>query len=248
MGRLNAPSGRPVVAARRPMWRLCPAAALHFVLLRDLQCADNEGLHMTKLGEKILISYSTIASTALLVTVLAGAASQKIATFDELNVHRIDVVEPDGTLRLVISDAAELPGVIVKGKERPPADRPQAGLLFYNDEGSETGGLIFAGHKNAQGQVVDCCGSLSFDRYGANQFVQLAGVDDSTDQFAGLAVSDTKRRIWVGRTGDGVAAIVLRDGAGRKRVAIEAPASGSPAMEFFDDRGRVVQRVVPGSK
>jgi len=51
---------------------------------------------MTKLGEKILISYSTIASTALLVTVLAGAASQKIATFDELNVHRIDVVEPDG--------------------------------------------------------------------------------------------------------------------------------------------------------
>jgi hypothetical protein len=149
---------------------------------------------------------------------------------------------------LVISDAAELPGVIVKGKERPPADRPQAGLLFYNDEGSETGGLIFAGHKNSEGQVVDCCGSLSFDRYGANQFVQLAGVDDSTDQFAGLAVSDAKRRIWVGRTGDGVAAIVLRDGAGRKRVVIEAPASGSAALEFFDEQGRVVQRVVPGSK
>jgi len=203
---------------------------------------------MTKLGERVLIIYSTIASTALLVTVLAGAAPRRTATFDELKVHRIDVVEPDGTLRLVISDASELPGVIVKGKERPPADRPQAGLLFYNDEGSETGGLIFAGHKNSQGQVIDCCGSLSLDRYGANQLVQLAGVDDSTDQFAGLAVSDAKRRVWVGRTGDGVAAIVLRDGAGRKRVAIEAPASGNPAMEFFDDQGRLVQRVVPGSK
>lgn len=77
----------------------------------------------------------------------------------------------------------------MNGEKRPPADRPQAGLLFYNDEGSETGGLIFAGHKNSQGQVVHCCGSLSFDRYGANQFVQLAGVDDSTDRFAGFPVA-----------------------------------------------------------
>lgn len=203
---------------------------------------------MRKLGEKILIIYSAVASTALLGLVLMGAHKPATADFDELRVHRIDVVEPDGTLRLVISDAARLPGVIVKGKERPPVDRPQAGMLFYNDEGSESGGLIFAGHKNAQGQVVDCCASLSFDRYGANQFVQLAGVDDSTDHFTGLAVSDTQRRIWVGRTGDGVAAVVLRDGAGRKRVVIEAPSVGSPAMEFFDDQGRAVERLVPGSK
>ncbi len=203
---------------------------------------------MTKPSQKVLTVYSAIASTALLVAFLTGAASQKAAVFDELKVHRIDVVEPDGTLRLVISDAARLPGVIVKGSERPPTDRPQAGLLFYNDEGSETGGLIFAGHKNSQGQVVDCCGSLSFDRYGANQFVQLAGVDDSTDRFAGLAVSDAKKRIWVGRTGDGVAAIVLMDGAGRKRVVIEAPSSGSPTLEFLDDKGRVVRQMMPDPK
>lgn len=203
---------------------------------------------MGRLGEKVLIIYSTVVSTALLAVVLAGAVSHRIPTFDELRVHRIDVVEPGGTLRLVISDAARLPGVIVKGRERPPVDRPQAGLLFYNDEGSETGGLIFAGHRNARGQVVDCCASLSFDRYGANQSVQLAGVEDSTDQFTGLAVSDTRRRIWVGRTGDGVAAIVLRDGTGRKRVAIEVPSAGTPAMEFFDEQGRTVEPMVAGSK
>jgi hypothetical protein len=207
-----------------------------------------ERFHMTKHSERFLSVYSAIASTAVLVIFLTGAAAHKIATFDELKVHRIDVVEPNGTLRMVISDAAELPGVIVKGKERPPHDRPQAGMLFYNDEGSETGGLIFAGHKNSEGQIIDCCGSLSFDRYGASQFVQLAGVDDSTDQFAGLAVSDAKRRIWVGRTGDGVAAIVLSDGAGRKRIAMEVPSSGSPTLEFFDEKGRVVRRVVGDSK
>lgn len=203
---------------------------------------------MGKLGEKILIIYSALASTALLIVFLTGAASQKIATFDELKAHRIEVVEPDGTLRLVISNAAQIPGVIVKGKESPRVDRPQAGMLFYNDEGTETGGLIFAGHKNAQGQVVDCCASLSFDRYGPKQFVQLAGVDDSSAQFTGLDVSDTQERIWVGRTGDGVAAIVLKDGAGRKRVAIEAPPSGSATLQFFDEQGRMVPPPLPTSK
>lgn len=67
--------------------------------------------------------------------------------FDVIQVHRIDVVEPDGTLRMVISNKNRLPPVIVKGKEHPEfgEPRPQAGMLFYNDEGSENGGLIFGG-------------------------------------------------------------------------------------------------------
>jgi hypothetical protein len=149
---------------------------------------------------------------------------------------------------MVISNKTDLPGVIVKGKEQPPSDRPQAGMLFYNDEGSETGGLIFGGHKNSDGQIVDCCGSLSFDKYGANQIVQVAGVDDATDQFTGLAVNDAMRRIWVGRTGDGLATISLMDGAGKKRIALEVPSSGSPRLEFFDENGHVIQRLTPEAK
>jgi hypothetical protein len=60
-------------------------------------------------------------------------------TFDQIQVHRINVVEPDETLRMVISDHDQMPGVIVKGKQLPKADRPQAGMLFYNDEGRKTG-------------------------------------------------------------------------------------------------------------
>ena len=203
---------------------------------------------MSKLGERALLVYSTLASTALLITFLTGAASQKSAVFDHIKVHRIDIVEPDETLRMVISNKTDLPGVIVRGKEQPPSDRPQAGMLFYNDEGSETGGLIFGGHKNSQGQVIDCCGSLSFDKYGANQIVQVAGVDDATDRFIGLAVNDAERRIWVGRTGDGLAAISLMDGSGRKRIVMEVPSSGSPSLEFFDENGRVTQRLTPEAK
>ncbi len=201
-----------------------------------------------KTTEKALFAYSMFASAALAVVLLTGAKSAQPYVFDELRVHRIDVVEPDGTLRMVISNKARLPGVIVKGKEQPKSDRPQAGMLFYNDEGSENGGLIFGGRKDASGKVLDSGGSLSFDKYGANQIVQLAGVDDSTDRFAGLAVSDGERRIWVGRTGDGEASIVLTDGTGRQRVVIAAPSSGTPRLEFFDEAGQVVQRLVPQGK
>jgi hypothetical protein len=55
--------------------------------------------------------------------------------------------------------------LLVHGKEKPAEDRPYAGLIFLNDEGSENGGLIFAGHKNAKGEIADSGGSLTFDRW-----------------------------------------------------------------------------------
>jgi hypothetical protein len=91
-------------------------------------------------------------------------------------------------------------------------------MLFYNDEGSENGGLIFGGRQNEKGEVVDSGGSLSFDRYGARQVVQLAGVDDRSDHFAGMTISEQKRRVWVGRMEDGGASVMLMDAGGRPRI------------------------------
>ena len=91
--------------------------------------------------------------------------------------------------------------------------------------------------------MVDSGGSLSFDKYGENQIVQLAGVDDSTDRFAGLAVSDKNRRIWVGRKDDGRASVELMDAHGKKRIVMEVSNEGVPSLSFLDDAGRVVRRI-----
>ena len=197
-------------------------------------------------NQHFLTLYSFAITAVFAVTVLSGSAS-KVKDFDEINVKRINVVEPDGTLRMVISDHAKLPGVIVRGKEQPP-DRPQAGILLYNDEGSENGGLIFGGRRDKQGKVVDSGGSLSFDRYDANQIVQLAGVEDSEDKFAGLIVSDshsgtdTRRRVWVGRDDTGTASIALMDGDGKKRLVMQVKPDGTPELTFLDANGSVTGR------
>lgn len=126
-----------------------------------------------------------------------------------------------------------------------------AGVVFYNDEGSENGGLIFGGRKNAKGEVVDAGGALSFDRYDGNQEVQLIGVHDKEDRFAGLIVADSPpgghghRRIWVGKEDDGAARVELRDANGKKRLVLEVLADGASSLSFLDEAGKVVNRIEP---
>ena len=198
-------------------------------------------------SQRFLVVYSGILTAVFAITLLAGFTRDTRTKFAEIDVQRINVREPDGTLRMVISDSAHLPGVIVKGKEQPKADRPQAGMLFYNGEGSENGGLIFGGRRDTHGDVVDSGGSLSFDRYNANQVVQLLGVDDKDNHVAGLAVSDSQpnnggyRRIWVGRTADEAATLALMDAAGHKRIMLKVAANGAAEMVFLDKDGNVVK-------
>jgi hypothetical protein len=201
-------------------------------------------------GQQFLVIYSALLSTAFAIVVLTGASARRSQSFDEIKVHRIDVVEPNGTLRMVIADKDRLPPVIINGKEHPEMGepRPQAGMLFYNDEGSENGGLIFGGRRNDKGEVVDSGASLSFDKYGAGQIVQLAGVEDSTDRFAGLAVSDQNRRIWVGRSDDGTASVALMDAHGRKRLVMQVTDQGTPSLSFLDEKGLTVRRLLPDGK
>jgi hypothetical protein len=206
---------------------------------------------MAVVWQRALLAYAVVSSTILSLVLLTGASRSKDAHFDEITVHRINIVEPSGTLRMVISNRARLPGIIVHGKETP-YDRPQAGMIFYNDEGSENGGLIFGGRRNEKGEIVDSGGSLSFDKYEANQVVQLAGVDDSHDRFAGLSVTDSPRagesheRIWVGRGQDGVAALSLMDEKGRKRITMEVAAEGTPRLGFLDINGKIINQIAPG--
>lgn len=197
--------------------------------------------------QKLLVLYSAVVSTVLLGVVLMGAKKPRTQDFDVLRVHRIDVVEPDGTLRMVISNHDKLPPVMIKGKAQPAMGepRPQAGMLFYNDEGTENGGLIFGGKMNAQGEVVDSGGSLSFDKYGAGQILQLAGVDDKDHKFAGLAVGQGGQRIWIGHGDTGVASVSLSDAKGKNRIVMQVGADGTPSLTFFDAQGHAVQQLVP---
>jgi hypothetical protein len=132
------------------------------------------------------VAYAVVLTTLMATGVVGGPRETSL---DTLNVRRINVREPDGTLRLVISNKSDFPGIIVEGREIPHAARRDvAGMIFLNDEGTENGGLIFAGAK--KNGVVSSGGHLSFDQYEQDQVVTLNQTEDAGRRTAGLGVYD----------------------------------------------------------
>lgn len=139
---------------------------------------------------RFLAVYSGLLTVAFAVIVLGGfTQSHQKQTFDEIDVHRINIVEPDGTLRLVISNKAAFPGVIIKGKETPHPNRKTAGMLFFNDEGTENGGLIFGGSKEKDGKVTSY-GHLSFDQYEQDQVFSIDAEQENGDRTSQVRMID----------------------------------------------------------
>lgn len=130
-----------------------------------------------------------VASTTL-IGALALAAFTKASDhvrFKEIDVERINIVEPNGMLRMTISDAARSPGWVFHGKTYP--GRPKsAGMIFFNDEGEEDGGIGYGGRK-VNGQI-EAGGSLAFDRYDQDEAVTLQYEEQHGRRQQGLMVTD----------------------------------------------------------
>ena len=138
---------------------------------------------------RFLLAYALLVSTlsgGALVTQAIGAQSK--ASFDEIDVKRINLREEDGTLRMVISNTQRFPGIIVKGKEQPHPSRRTAGVLFFNEEGTENGGLTFDGSK--RDGKVSSIGHLSFDRYEQDQVIQLTQSEQGDSRMAAMIMTD----------------------------------------------------------
>jgi hypothetical protein len=118
-----------------------------------------------------------------------SGAEQRHIDFDQLTVHRINIVEPDGTPRIVISDKAEFPGGFFTGKEFARVDRAEAGMLFMNDEGTENGGMLFGGYRDANGKLHSS-GHLSFDGYEQDQTMSLDADQDGDERATSYQIND----------------------------------------------------------
>jgi hypothetical protein len=141
-------------------------------------------------SQRFLILYSGLVTLAFSVTVLCGFVAQsKRGTFEQIDVQRINLVEPDGTIRMVISDKAQFPGSYIKGKEIPRPDRKSTGIIFIDDEGSEIGGLTFRGSKDNDGKVHSN-GHLSFDQYMQDQIFAIDAGEDAGAHYSALTISD----------------------------------------------------------
>jgi hypothetical protein len=144
---------------------------------------------------KLDINKALLAYSLAMAAVVGGLAatnavsSPKLAKLHTIDVQRINVREPDGTLRMVFANTDRMPGIIIKGKEWRHASRRGAGVLFFNDEGTENGGFGFSGSKDKNG-VVSSGGNIAFDQYMQDQVLVLNQQEHAGRRSAGLQVND----------------------------------------------------------
>jgi hypothetical protein len=126
------------------------------------------------------------------VAALAGRAESgpapTSAHFDQLTVHRLNIVEPNGNPRVIISNRKEFPGLYWGGKEYKHHSRDAGGFLFFNDDGDEVGGMTF-GDRRKDGHYAADSG-LTFDQYKQDQVVGLSYNEQDGSRAAGLQVWD----------------------------------------------------------
>lgn len=134
---------------------------------------------------------TTMAALLAAIMTLAGASDPgRRASFDEITVGRINIVEPDGTKRIIISNKAQFPGDFQQGKERARPDRSAfAGMIFINEEGTENGGFLQKGSIGADGKISSGL-SLTFDRFRQDQTLQLMSNDSAGHQTTGIKIND----------------------------------------------------------
>ena len=145
---------------------------------------------------KIYALFSTVLFVVLFF--LAAKSRGRKAAFDEIDAQRINIVEPDGKIRLTMANRERMPGGQMAGVDltarygdrRMSNNGPAAaGLVFFNDDGDECGGLVY-GSKIVDGKP-NAVVRLSFDHYRQNEAIDIVHGEEGGTSSSGLEVVDT---------------------------------------------------------
>jgi hypothetical protein len=174
-----------------------------------------------------LQAYAALSVLAFAPIASTGFRQREIPQkLGEITVERINVVDANGTLRMVIANKDRMHPGIMDGKmiNRP---RPVAGLIFFNDEGDEVGGLTVAGQeKDGQRRAS---AMIAFDQLKQDQTIAVTYSESNGQRSSGLQVwdrPDTRLSELIDRLN---AANEIQDPARREAAVKAARASAPPA-------------------
>jgi hypothetical protein len=168
----------------------------------------------------------TLAIPTAFMLGFAHAPGDDAHSFAEITVERINIIEPDGTLKLVISNSDRQVEATISGETIPIERVRPAGLIFFNDDGDEIGGIAFGGDQS-QGYA-----GIMFDQFKQDQVIGLSHQEFTTQ--AGERRTASGLTAW-----DRPIDMTLIETLERIEViqAMEDPAEQAAAMEALQDDG-----------
>jgi ABC-type amino acid transport substrate-binding protein len=176
-----------------------------------------------------------------------GAAPD--AQFGTISAQRINIVDPDGTMRMAIANQAYPPELIYRGETYPERSIDGlTGIVFYEDDGDETGGLGVARLRDMNQtmfifdfthQLTDGIGIMKQEKQDGSGWKAGLFVRDRRPYEPGTVTSTQgTERIWLANE-DQDASLIIADPQGRPRIRIGVDAAGEPAIQIMDEQGEL---------
>ncbi len=159
------------------------------------------------------------AAVAVLALALSGAVIRIATTTyspDVLTVERLEVVEPDGSLAMVLANSqrpavATVDGhVLMEGQDEERRGTPS--IIFFDGKGDEVGGMLFGVRETPGGYFA--VRHLSLDANDQDQTVVLAHYQDPEGSTSGLTITDRPAHSLL----DSLARLGLSAGASREQL------------------------------
>ncbi|MBZ0113350.1 MAG: hypothetical protein K8J08_12885 [Thermoanaerobaculia bacterium] len=197
-----------------------------------------------------LLLVAAVGWLALRVSALEGRApSEREAglpdeiSVAEINTERINILGPNGNPVIVLAGRQRIPGPSMDGKSYSRElieSRPYvSGVIFFNDQGDEVGGLVFNGFETENGGSA--IGHLSFDQWKQNQVIALQYNRRRGSQRAGLNVWQRPEDRSMREQLDLMEVLSREDLTDDERAAVQADWE-----RFRDEGGHGVHRLFVG--
>ena len=137
---------------------------------------------------------------------------------------------------------------MTRGTKRAAAS---AGIMFDQLDQDQTIGFDYSennGRRSAAFKVWDRPDSPLSDV--VDQLNAANAIKDAAEREAAVArvraaAPKAAQRVFVGKTGERVASVMLADDRGRNRLALTVTPDGRASIEFLDEQGNVVQKISP---
>jgi hypothetical protein len=94
---------------------------------------------------------------------------------------------------MVLSNRPRSIGPIYKGEPFGYKGGGRPGIIFFNDEGTENGGLTFTGRKQEDGTYGSSVG-MSFDQFNSDETLTLRYSDDNGRKTSAITIADRDER------------------------------------------------------
>ena len=152
---------------------------------RDLRFLKGYALFSTVMMAVLFLSAFTNRRETLHVSEIVGQR----AKFDVVDAERVNIIEPNGLLRLALSNGPRSQNPLYRGQPALYSGRHRPGIIFFNDEGTENGGLLIIGKRDSLGRV-DALGHFSLDQYNQDQVIAIQYVERNGKRRMGLQIND----------------------------------------------------------